>query len=113
MVMKYEIPVWVFVVWLVIVYPIFSIILVISGLWILVIFGIVVWFFPLFYIMCCNIYYSCYNKIKQSNVVDSGKESTNGTSVNPNRDAIDLFYAQPPSISTPVSPEAYSAVIFL
>ena len=45
--------------------------------------------------------------------MDSGKESTNGTSVNPNRDAIDLFYAQPPSISTPVSPEAYSAVIFL
>ena len=113
MVMKVEIPVWVIVVWLFIVYPIYSIVLVISGAWIMLILGIVVWLFPLFYIMCCNIYYSCFHKIKQSYVVDSDTQSSKGPSVNPNRDAIVIFPAQPSSISIPVSPKAHIGVIFL
>ena len=104
--MKNEIPVWVFVLRLFIVFPIFSMMVVISGSWIMLILGPVVWFFPLFYIMCCNIYYSCFHNIKQSSVVDSDTQCSNGPPVNPKRDAIVIFSTQPPSISIPVSLEA-------
>ena len=114
MVMKDEILVCVTsffeVVTLFILFHIFCIYLIKDGH---VILGIAVWLLALFLIICCFTYYSCFHKIKQSSVGDSDTESSKGTSVNPNRDAIDRFSAQPSSISIPLAPEAHSGVIFL